>query len=133
MKLDALCLRQDIIRWLHSYLSDGKQLVDVSGTMSSYSKITCGVSQVSILASLLFLLYVNDMAGALDEYLLMYADDSAVLVSDKDVTDIELLVLLQKELAVVSERLIDNKLSLHLGKQNPFCLDHHLGLGLNLS
>ena len=37
----------------------------------------------SILRPLLFLIYVNDMAGALDEKLLLYADDSAILVSDK--------------------------------------------------
>ena len=54
------------------------------------------------------------MAGALDEKLLLYANDSAILVSDKDATNIE--SVLQKELAVVSEWLIDNKLSLHLGK-----------------
>ena len=62
----------------------------------------------------LFLIYVNDTAGALDEKLLLYADDSAIWISDKDVTSIE--SLLQTELAVVSERLIDNKISLHLGK-----------------
>ena len=114
MKLEALGLSQDITRWFQSYLSDRQQLVDVSGTLSSYSKITCGVPQGSILGPLLFLIYVNDMAGALDQTLLLYADDSAILVSDKDVTNIE--SLLQKELAVVSEWLIDNKLSLHLGK-----------------
>ena len=92
MKIEALCLSQNIIRWFLSYLSVQQQLVDVSGTMSSYSKITCGVPQGAILGSLLFLLYVNDMAGALDEYLLLYADDSAFLVSDKDVTDIKLLL-----------------------------------------
>ena len=54
------------------------------------------------------------MAGALDQKLLLYSDDSAILVSDKDVTNIE--SLLQKEFAVVSECLIDNKLSLHLEK-----------------
>ena len=65
------------------------------------------------------------MAGALDEKLLLYADDSVILISDKDVTDIELL--LQKEPAVVSEWLINNKLSQHLGKQSPFCFDLNLG------
>ena len=54
------------------------------------------------------------MAGALDEKLLLYAEDSAIFVSYKDVTYIELL--LQKEISVVSEWLIDIKLSLHLGK-----------------
>ena len=67
----------------------------------------------------------------LTQKLLLYPDDSAILVSDKDVTSIELL--LQKELLVVSEWLIDNKLSLHLGKQSLFYLDPNLGYGLNLS
>ena len=114
MKLGALCLSQDITRWFQSYLSDRQQLVDLSGTLSSYSKITCGVPQGSTLGPLLFLIYVNDVAGALDQKLLLYADDSAILVSDKDVTYIE--SMLKYELAVVSEWLIDNKLSLHLGK-----------------
>ena len=37
MKLEALGLSQDITRWFQSYLTDRQQLVDVSGTMSSYS------------------------------------------------------------------------------------------------
>ena len=48
MKLEALGLRQDIIRWFHSYLSDRQQLVDVSGTFSSCAGIRCGVPQGSI-------------------------------------------------------------------------------------
>ena len=37
MKLEALGLSQDITRWFQSYLSDRQQLVDISGTLSSYS------------------------------------------------------------------------------------------------
>ena len=92
IKLEALCLSQHITRWFQSYLSDRQQLVDLSSTLSSYSKITCGVPQGSILGPLLSLIYVNDTAGALDEKLLLYADDSSILVSDKDVTNIELLL-----------------------------------------
>ena len=88
MTLEALGLSQDITKWFQSHLSDRQQLVDVSGTLSSYFKITCEVPQGSILRPLLFLIYVNDMAGALDEKLLLYADDSAFLVSDKDATNI---------------------------------------------
>ena len=54
------------------------------------------------------------MANALNDKLFLYADDSAILVLDKDVTNIELL--LQKEPSVVSDLLIDNKLFLHLRK-----------------
>ena len=60
------------------------------------------------------LIYANDMADAPNDKLFLYADDSAILVSDKDVANIELL--LQKEPSVVSDLLIDNKLFLHLGK-----------------
>ena len=38
--------------------------MDVSGTLPSHANISCGVSRVSILGTLLFLIYVNDMSGA---------------------------------------------------------------------
>ena len=38
---------------------------------------------------LLFLIYVNDMAGAINEKILLYADDTAILVSDNHVDEIE--------------------------------------------
>ena len=113
-KLEALGLSEDVVRWFRSYLSDRQQLVDVSGTFSSCDKIRCGVPQGSILGPLLFLIYVNDMSGAVENKLLLYADDSAILVADKNISTVE--TLLQRELEVVRDWLIDNKLSLHLGK-----------------
>ena len=116
LKMEALGFNQDIItcRWFRSYLSDRKQLVDVSGILSSSSTISCSVPQGSILGPLLFLIYVNDMSGAINKKLLLYADDSAILVTDKKISTIE--SLLQNELEMISEWRVDNKLSLHLGK-----------------
>ena len=115
MKLEALGLNQDVVRWFRSYLSDRQQLVDVSGMLSSCTEIKCGVPQGLVLGHLLFLIYVNDMSGVVSNKLLLYADDSAILVADKHISNIE--TLLKKELEVVSDWLIDNKLiSLHLGK-----------------
>ena len=70
--------------------------------------------QGNILGPLLFLCYVNDMPISVDCKLLLYADDSALLVSNKDpkiVAD-----RLSYELESCRQWLIDNKLSLHLGK-----------------
>ena len=114
IKLEAIGLDADGLRWFRSYLSDRTQLVDVHGTCSSFANVTYGVPQGSILGPLLFLIYVNDMAGAINEKILLYADDTAILVSDKHANTIE--ARLGTTLGTVSVWLIDNKLSLHLGK-----------------
>ena len=114
MKLEGLGLGQDILRWFRSYLSERKQLVDVAGTFSQPCNITCGVPQGSILGPLLFLIYVNDMSAVVKNKLLLYADDSAIMVSGKNISCIE--KYLTEDLEMVSHWLVDNKLSLHLGK-----------------
>ena len=63
-----------------------------------------------------FLIYVNDMPGAVKCKLLHYADDSALMVSGRNVTEIE--TTLTVELNSIHKWLVDNKLSLHLGKTN---------------
>ena len=90
MKMEALGFSQDVIRWFRSYLSDHRQLVDLSGTLSSSAAISCGVPRGSILGPLLFSIYVNDMSGAVNHKLLLYADDSAILVAEKSVSTIEI-------------------------------------------
>ena len=54
------------------------------------------------------------MSAVIKNKLLLYADDSAILVADKSKTEVE--KLLSDDLNLVSQWLIDNKLSLHLGK-----------------
>ena len=107
-------LSDDIVRWFRSYLPDRRQVVDVAGTYSSTTPISCGVPQGSILGPLLFLIYVNDMPAVVNNKLLLYADDSGILVSGKCRASIE--SSLMEDLHQVSQWLIDNKLSLHLGK-----------------
>ena len=54
------------------------------------------------------------MPSAVSCKLLLYADDSALIVTGKDVSVIQ--QTLSSEIESVREWLIDNKLSLHLGK-----------------
>ena len=104
-KLKALGFKDDVIKWMSSYLTRREQMVNVNGVESDPAGITCGVPQGSILGPLLFLLYVNDMKAAVNCELLLYADDSALLVSGKDVVNIE--SLLREELSNVGNWLVD--------------------------
>ena len=113
-KLKSIGLNSSSVSWFESYLNHRFQLVDVNGTKSEFKEITCGVPQGSILGPLLFNLYVNDMVSSVDCKLLLYADDSCLIVSHKDKYTIERK--LTTELQNLSNWLVDNKLSLHLGK-----------------
>ena len=46
--------------WFRSYLSDRKQQTFIDGAQSDFSNITFGISQGSILGTLLFTIYIND-------------------------------------------------------------------------
>ena len=114
MKLEAFGLNSDSLVWFQLCLSGRTQQVDEHGTCSSFANVTCGVPQGSILGPLLFLIYVHGMAGAINETILLYADDAAILVSDDLVDETE--ARLGTAFETISIWLIDNKLSLHLVK-----------------
>ena len=113
-KLQALGIHIDSVKWFKSYLSDRQQIVSVNQVESKPMNISCGVPQGSILGPLLFLCYVNDMSSSVNCNLLLYADDSALFTSHKDPKVIS--DTLSRELESCRQWLIDNKLSLHLGK-----------------
>ena len=113
-KLQAMGIHFDSVKWFKSYLSNRQQVVSVNQVESKPMDVTCGVPQGSILGPLLFLCYVNDMPTSVNCNLLLYADDSALFTSHKDpkiISDV-----LSRELESCRQWLIDNKLSLHLGK-----------------
>ena len=94
-------------------LSDRQQIVDVNGILSNVKDVMCGVPQGSILGPLLFLIYVNDMPGAVNSKLLLYADhDSALMVSGSNVTEIE--TTLTKELTSIHKWLVDNRIRIRI-------------------
>ena len=95
---------------LCKYLSNRTKIVTVNKVESKHLGLMCGVSQGSLPGPLL----VNDMPISVQCKLLLYADDSAFLVSDKNPLGIG--ISLSKELESCRQWLIDNKLSLNLGK-----------------
>jgi ribonuclease P/MRP protein subunit RPP40 len=106
IKLKALGFDEPTIAWFQSYLNGRLQAVEIGGTLSTPASVLCGVPQGSILGPLLFLIYVNDMPLAVRCKLLLYADDSALIVTDKNITEIQ--QTLSSELESIRGWLIDN-------------------------
>ena len=79
-------------KWFKSYLSNRKFKVHIKNTFSEPANLLCRVPQGSILGSLLFLLYINDMPKAVDCELLLYADETFLIFQHKDMTETETIL-----------------------------------------
>ena len=78
------------LKWFEDYLTNRMQVVDYQNVMSDFQSITSDVPQGSILGPLLFILLVNDLPSTVAHCtLLMYADDTVLFYSAKDVNVIE--------------------------------------------
>ena len=63
---------------LSDFLKDRKQIVILSGQVSSWTGVNAGVPQGSILGPLLFLIYINDLADGLSSNVKLFADDKSL-------------------------------------------------------
>ena len=91
------------------------QVTEINGVQPEPRIISCGVPQGSILGSLLFLIYINDLPICqLLSKVRMYADDTSLTYSSQN-SD-ELSQALTQDLAVLKIWLDTNRLSLKVIK-----------------
>ena len=92
--------------WFKNYLSNRKQFIQINNEENTELEIiTCGVPQGSILGPLLFLLLLDPI---------MYADDTNLFLTHKDISYLFETVNLQLER--INQWFISNKLSLNVSK-----------------
>ena len=84
-KLHAIGIRDNLLNWFKSYLSNRTQAVVIRGETSSYKKIPAGVPQGSVLGPLLFLIYINDIVNGIDSNIKLFADDTSIYLAIDDV------------------------------------------------
>ena len=106
-----------------SYLKNRQQFVFANGVQSDKMQITCGVPQVSSLGPVLFLLYINDLPLFSNLFCNIFADDTALLISDTDPNNLENKTNI--EIHSVFNWLQKNKLTLNLSKTKTILFNNH--------
>ena len=87
-KLKNIDLSITALNWLESYLDNRQQRTVVNGKYSSYSLITQGVPQGSILGPLLYIIYANDIATKITKSKsIFYADDTVLFTHGKNIDE----------------------------------------------
>jgi len=111
-KLHSIGIRDPILSWLISYVTNRKQIVKVKNFISEPFNIPSGVPQGSHLAPLLFILFINDLHFN-DSKKLLFADDLKFFRVIKSSLD---SILLQNDLNRLSIWCKKNKLMLNIDK-----------------
>ena len=80
LKLKAAGIKDSLLAWFRSYLSNRKQRVVLPGAESKWNEIRAGVPQGSILGPLLFLLFINDIVKDIGCNIRLFADDTSLFL-----------------------------------------------------
>ena len=114
LKLETYGIRGLALSFIESYISDRYQCVQVNGKTSSLKRLKYGVPQGSILGPILFIIYINDIADFIEFKSVEYADDTTLLSSSKDISN--LMHMRDEMQSMAKEYFNNNKLSLNTEK-----------------
>ena len=114
-KLIHCGIRGQAFDWFQSFLSHRVQYTSVSGFDSEPSLVTHGVQQGSVLGSLVFIMFINDLHKSVKHsQILHFADGTNLLYANKSMKKVNKHI--NHDLSLIVQWLRSNKLSLNADK-----------------
>ena len=118
-KLEAYGIGGKALSWIRLFLANRRQRVVIGDHKSDWANVTSGVPQGSVIGSLLFVIYINDLPEVVHAISKLYADDTKLHSSDSEA--------LQRDIDAVVEWCCKWLMALnaskchilHVGKCNP--------------
>ena len=106
--------------WTEDFLIDRQMRVSVNGAYSDWVNVTSGVPQGSVLGSLLFLLYINDIPASVSCKIKLFADDTKIWNTNKTQSECQSL---QSDLDLLSKWLDEWLLRFNIDKCHVMRID----------
>ena len=79
IKLEAYGFTDEILSWCRDFLVGRKQRVVVDNNVADWVDVGSGVPQGSVLGSLFFVIFINDLPELVDHFCKLFADDSKLI------------------------------------------------------
>ena len=99
-KVESYGIKGDILLWLEAFLRERKQKVTVNGSSSEWCDVTSGVPQGSVIAALLFVIYINDLPENIKSHIYLFADDCKFF---REIITLEDIDIMQEDLDTLYE------------------------------
>ena len=99
-KVRANGIQGKVASWLEAFLSGRKQRVSVKNQKSPWLPVVSGVPQGSVISSILFIIYINDLLECVTNKIKLFADDTKLYSKINTVEDCKAL---QNDVAKMQE------------------------------
>ena len=86
-KLERYGITGPVNTWIENFLKDKKQRVACESIYSDWAPVISEVPQGSVIAPILFLIYINDLPNNLKSTVLLFADDTIIYMTISNGTD----------------------------------------------
>ena len=113
LKLKSYGITGDVLLWIEAFLHERKQRVVVNGESSEWCEVTSGVPQGSVIAALLFVIYINDLPENIKSHIFLFADDCKFF---REIQSFEDINIMQDDLNLLYEWSQKWLLTFHPGK-----------------